>query len=184
MANNYEKYNTRNNKIIANFESELQTIRVGRANPSILDRIMVDYYGALTPINQLASVSVPEPKTLLISPWDISALKVIEKAISVSDLGVNPNNDGKCIRLSFPSLTEERRKELAKDVRKYAEETKIAVRNVRRDAIEDFKALKKSSEITEDDLKDNEKEIQTITDNCIKKITEISEKKEKELLSV
>jgi ribosome recycling factor len=160
------------------------TIRAGRANAAVLDRITVDYYGAQTPIQQIASISTPEPRILVIQPWDASALKSIEKAIQSSDLGINPTNDGKLIRLAFPQLTEERRKELSKLVHKYGEEAKVAVRNIRRDVIEIFKKQQKKSEITEDDLRDAEKDIQELTDKAIKDIDALVSKKEKELMEV
>lgn len=163
---------------------EFNTIRAGRANASVLDQISVDYYGTVTPINQLGSVSSPEPRVLIISPWDASILKGIEKAIQSSELGINPQNDGKVIRLTFPQLTEERRRDLTKQVHKYAEDGKVAVRNIRRDAIETFKAMKKKAEITEDDLKDLEKSIQTLTDKTCKEIDSMAAVKEKELLEV
>lgn len=171
-------------KTIEAVKREFASIRAGRANASVLDRISVEYYGAKTPIAQIASISTPDPRQLLIQPWDASALKGIEKAILASDLGINPQNDGKCIRLSFPQLTEERRKELTKQVRKYGEDGKVAVRNVRRDALEQFKAKKKSGELTEDDLKDAEKEMQTLTDKACKEIDRITSEKEAELMSL
>ncbi len=171
-------------KSIASVESELATLRAGRANPAVLDKINVDYYGAPTPIPQIGSVSVPEPRVLLIQPWDASALKLIEKAINSSDLGINPANDGKSIRLVFPQLTEERRRDLTKQAHKLGEDGKVAVRNIRRDALEKFKAMKKKSEITEDDLKILEGEIQTITDNSCKEIDKMIEKKQKELIEI
>ena len=160
------------------------TIRAGRANAAVLDRVSVDYYGTPTPIAQIASVSVPEPRSLVIQPWDLSALKGIEKAIQASDLGINPTNDGKVIRLAFPQLTEERRRELAKTVGRYGEEAKVSVRNIRRDAIEEAKAQKKRSEITEDDLKDVEKDLQALTDKAIKEVDDLARGKEKELMEV
>ncbi len=161
---------------------EFAALRAGRANPAVLDKISVDYYGAPTPITQIGSVSVPEPRVLLIQPWDASALKLIEKAILASDLGINPANDGKCIRLAFPQLTEERRRDLIKQAKKISEDGKVAVRNIRRDTIEKFKAMKKKSEITEDDLKGIEDDIQKLTDKSCKEIDQMTEKKEKELL--
>lgn len=178
---NYEQKMKRTLEVLG---SEFSTIRAGRANPAVLDRITVDYYGAPTPIQQIASVSAPEPRALIVQPWDASALKLIEKAILTSDLGINPQNDGKVIRLSFPQLTEERRRELTKQVSKYGEEAKVAVRNVRRDALEHYKAQKKKSEITEDDLKDLEKEIQELTDKYCKEIDVMVSKKDKELLEI
>ena len=165
-------------------KAELSSLRAGRANAQVLDRITVDYYGTATPINQIASISTPDARSLLIQPWDASALKGIEKAILASDLGINPQNDGRAIRLIFPQLTEERRRELAKQVKKYGEEAKVAVRNIRRDAVEKFKAEKKKSEITEDDLKIAEKDLQKLTDDYIKEVDRICEAKEKELMEL
>ncbi len=172
------------NKTVAVLEREFKSIRAGRANVSVLDRVTVDYYGVPTPVQQMAAVSVPEPRTLLIQPWDASTLKSIEKAILTSDIGINPQNDGKVIRLSFPPLTEERRKEIVKDVKKAAEENKVAVRNTRRDALEKLKGLKKSNEITEDDVTDGEKKIQNLTDRFCKEIDELAAVKEKEILEI
>lgn len=172
------------NKTVAVLEREFKSIRAGRANVSVLDRVTVDYYGVPTPVQQMAAVSVPEPRTLLIQPWDASTLKSIEKAILTSDIGINPQNDGKVIRLSFPPLTEERRKEIVKDVKKAAEENKVAVRNTRRDALEKLKGLKKSNEITEDDVTDGEKKIQNLTDRFCKEIDELAAIKEKEILEI
>ncbi|MDR1669988.1 MAG: ribosome recycling factor [Oscillospiraceae bacterium] len=160
------------------------TIRAGRANAAVLDRVSVDYYGTPTPVGQIASVSTPEPRILVIQPWDASALKNIEKAIQASDLGINPTNDGKVIRLAFPQLTEERRRELGKQVHKYGEEAKVAVRSIRRDAIELYKKQQKKSEITEDDLRDIERDLQEMTDKAIKDIDALTAKKEKELMEV
>ncbi len=182
MKEMYREYDEKMKKAIAVLEAEYKTLRAGRANPSVLDRLSVDYYGAATPINQLASVSVTEARTLAISPYDASTLKAIEKAILASDIGLNPQNDGRTIRLIFPPLTEERRKELAKQVKKTAEDSKVAVRNIRRDAID--KKQQKKSEITEDDLKNAEKDLQELTDKSIKKIDEIAAAKEKEILEV
>ncbi|MBE7026446.1 MAG: ribosome recycling factor [Ruminococcaceae bacterium] len=184
MASKYPEISTKMDKTISVYGADLQSIRAGRANPAILDKIMVDYYGTPTPIPQLGSVSVPEARTLLIQPWDVSAVKEVEKAILKSELGINPNNDGKSIRLSFPPLTEERRKELVKDIHKRAEEAKVAIRSIRRDAIEGFKAQKKAGEITEDDLKEIEKNIQSLTDEYVKEIDTMLAKKEKEILEV
>ncbi len=171
-------------KRINYLEKDYAAIRAGRANPAVLDKLSVDYYGAPTPINQIAAVSVTEARTLTIQPWDASALKLIEKAILTSDIGINPQNDGKLIRLNFPPLTEDRRKEIAKDIGKMAEETKVSVRNVRRDAIDDLKELKKNNEITEDDQKLGEKKVQEITDKYIKNIEAIAEKKQKEIMEM
>ena len=184
MKKEYEIYDGKMKKSIASFEDTLDTVRVGRANAAVLSKIMVDYYGVPTPIAQIGAVSTPDPKTLVIQPWDMSILKEVEKAILKSDIGLTPNNDGKIIRLVFPPLTEERRKDLVKLVHKYSEEAKVSVRAIRRDAIEDFKAKKKNSEITEDDLKVIEKDIQTMTDDYIKEIDSISKSKEKEVLDV
>lgn len=163
---------------------DYKAVRAGRANPAILDRVTVDYYGTLTPINQMAAISVPEPRMLMIQPWDASTLKDIEKAINTAEIGINPSNDGKVIRLAFPALTEERRKELVKDISKRGEEAKVAVRNVRRDAMDDIKKLKKDNEITEDDQKNGEKKLQDITDSYIKQVEEMVKKKEDEVLSI
>lgn len=164
--------------------SQFAAVRAGRANAAVLDQIEVDYYGVPTPIRQIASISTPDPRSLVIQPWDASTLKLIEKAILVSDLGINPQNDGRQIRLVFPQLTEERRKDLAKQVKKYGEDAKVAVRNIRRDAVEKFKAEKKKSEITEDDLKIAEKDLQKLTDDFIKEVEKIGEAKEKELMEL
>lgn len=172
------------NKSIAALEHEYTSIRAGRANPSVLDKISVDYYGVPTKINQMAAVSVSEARMLVIQPWDMTTLKAIEKAIQTSDLGINPTNDGKVIRIAFPPLTEERRKELVKDVHKIAEESKVAIRSIRRDANEKLKAMKKDSSITEDDLKDGEKEIQNLTDKFCKKADEIAKAKENEIMEI
>lgn len=163
---------------------EFSEIRAGRANPAVLDKVKVDYYGVPTPVNQLAAVSVTEARTLTIQPWDVSVLRQIEKAIQTSEIGINPQNDGKIIRLIFPPLTEDRRKEIVKDVQKIAEETKIQIRNVRRDTIEKLKAMKKSGELTEDDLKQGEKKTQDLTDKYIKNIDKLSADKQKEILEI
>ena len=164
--------------------TQFAAVRAGRANAAVLDQIEVEYYGTPTPIKQIASIASPDARTLLIQPWDASALKNIEKAILVSDLGINPQTDGRSIRLVFPQLTEERRKELAKQVRKYGEEAKVAVRNVRRDAMDKFKKQQKKSEITEDDLKDLEKDLQKLTDDYIKEVDKLTDAKEKELFEI
>ena len=185
MANtSYKTFEDKMNKAINVLKEELTGLRAGRANPAILDRISVDYYGVPTPINQLGSISVPEARVIVIQPWDAKTLKEIEKAIQKSDIGINPSNDGKIIRLVFPMLTEERRKELTKSVKKHGEDTKIAIRSIRRDAIEFFKAQKKNSEITEDDLKDAEEDIQKITDKYITDIDKLVEHKDKEIMEV
>jgi len=172
------------NKTISVLERDYKSIRAGRANASVLDRITVDYYGSPTPIVQMAAVSVPEPRVLMIQPWDATTLKTIEKAILTSDIGINPQNDGRVIRLSFPPLTEERRKEIVKDVKKFAEDSKVAIRNTRRDAIEKLKALKKANSITEDDVTNGEKKIQNITDKYCKEADELASIKEKEILEI
>ena len=159
-------------------------VRAGRANASVLDKIAVDYYGSPTPINQVAAISSPDPRSLMIQPWDATLLKAIEKAIQTSDLGINPQNDGRVIRLGFPQLTEERRRDLTKQVKKYGENGKVAVRNIRRDAMDKFKAMQKKSEITEDELKELEKELQDMTDKRCKQIDELTAKKETELMAV
>jgi ribosome recycling factor len=165
-------------------KEELAGIRAGRANPAILEKINIDYYGVPTPINQLGNISVPEARVILIQPWEAKILKDIEKAIQKSDIGINPSNDGKVIRLVFPVLTEERRRELTKGVKKLGEDAKVAIRSIRRDAIDHFKAQKKNAEITEDDLKDAEKEMQHMTDKCIADVDRIVEIKDQELLEV
>ena len=171
-------------KSISVFEENLSEIRAGRANPAILNKIMIDYYGTPTPINQVAGISVPEARMIVIQPWDASILKEIEKEILKSDIGINPNNDGKVIRLTFPELNEERRKEIVKDIRKMAEETKVAVRSIRRDAIDEAKNMQKNSEISEDELKGAEDQIQKLTDKHVEEIDKILEKKEKEVMSI
>lgn len=180
----YIEFESKMKKTAEVLKTQLASVRAGRANAAVLDQITVDYYGVPTPIQQVASVSVPDPRSLLIQPWDASVLKGIEKAILASELGINPQNDGRAIRLVFPQLTEERRKELAKQVKKYGEEAKVAVRNIRRDAIDKFKKQQKASEITEDDYKTVEKDIQKLTDDYIKKVESIAEKKEKELFEI
>lgn len=180
----YEDVKAKMDKAISVMESDFAGIRAGRANPAVLDKVTVDYYGTATPIAQVGTISVPDPRMLMIQPWDASILKEIEKAIIASDLGLNPNNDGKCIRLNFPAPTEERRKELSKSVSKRAEEAKVAVRNVRRDAIEAFKTQKKNGEITEDDLKSAETGIQKVTDQAIKEIDELAAAKSKEIMEI
>lgn len=172
------------NKTIAVLERDYKAVRAGRANASVLDRINVDYYGTPTPIQQMAAVSIPEPRILMIQPWDASTVKEIEKAILMSDIGINPQNDGRVIRLAFPPLTEERRKEIVKDVKKLAEESKVAVRNTRRDALEKLKGLKKANSITEDDEANGEKKIQKLTDNACKEIDGLAAFKEKEILEI
>lgn len=180
----YKKLEEKMKKTVKVLSEDLAGIRAGRANPAILDKIMVDYYGVPTPINQLGGVSVPEARMIVIQVWDAQALKDVEKAIQKSDLGLNPTNDGKTIRLLFPSLTEERRKELTKVVKKEGEESKVAIRSIRRDSIEEYKAMKKNGEITEDDLKVVEKDIQNITDKFISEIDKIVALKEQEIMEV
>ena len=184
MKSEYKVYEERMRKSINSVAADFAAVRAGRANAAVLDRILVDYYGTPTPIHQIASNASPDPRTLTIQPWDASAVKLICKAIQESDLGINPQNDGKVIRLAFPQLTEERRKELVKQIAKYAEGGKVAIRNIRRDAVEAFKAQKKDGEITEDDMKIAEKDIQKMTDDMCKEIDELLDKKEKELLAV
>ena len=179
-----QEFDAKMQKTIEVVMGDFASVRAGRANAAVLDKITVDYYGTATPINQVAAISSPDPRSLMIQPWDASLLKAIEKAIQSSDLGINPQNDGASIRLNFPQLTEERRKELVKQIRKYAEGGKVAIRNIRRDAMEAFKKKQKASEITEDDLKIAEKDLQKLTDDWIKKIEKISEKKEKELFEI
>ena len=180
----YQEYEHKMKKTVEVVISDFGGVRAGRANASVLDKISVEYYGTETPINQVASISAPDPRTLVIQPWDGTLLKAIEKALLISELGINPQNDGKVIRLVFPQLTEERRKELTKQVHKYAEGGKVAVRNIRRDMMDKIKAAKKISEITEDDAKDYEKKLQDVTDKYVKKLDELAAEKEKELMSV
>ena len=171
-------------KTISVFEESLSEVRAGRANPNILNKITVDYYGVATPINQIAGISVPEPRMILIQPWDISMLKEIEKAINIAEIGINPNNDGKVIRLAFPELTEKRRKDLVKDIRKIAEESKVAIRAIRRDGMDMAKTAQKNNEMTQDDLTAAETKIQKMTDTKIAEIDELLAKKEKEIMTV
>ena len=180
----YSEIKDRMEKSLDNLNERLSEVRAGRANPAILNKVKIDYYGTPTPINQVAGVSVPEARLIVIQPWDLSILKEIEKAILASDIGINPNNDGKVIRLAFPELNEERRKELVKEIRKYSEETKVAVRNSRRDGIDKAKAMQKNSEITEDELKQAENEIQKITDKYIDEIDKTVANKETEIMSI
>lgn len=184
MSPENKVYDDKMLKTIEVVKSNFASVRAGRANAGVLDRIMVEYYGTPTPLNQVAAVSSPDPRTLVIQPWDATLLRAIEKAIQTSDLGINPQNDGRVIRLAFPQLTEERRKELGKQVRKYGEEGKVAVRNIRRDAMEDFKKMKKNGELTEDDQKSMEKELQDLTDKRCKDIDDLTAKKEAELMGV
>ena len=171
-------------KSINVYNEKLSEVRAGRANPAILNKVKIDYYGTPTPINQVAGISVPEARLIVIQPWDISVLKEIEKAILASDIGINPNNDGKVIRLAFPELTEERRKDLVKDIKKMAEEAKIAIRAIRRDGIEEAKQEQKDGNMTEDELKQAENEIQKLTDKSVEEIDKILENKEREVMSV
>ena len=183
MDERIQKYEEKMKKTLTNLESELATIRAGRANPHILDKLTVDYYGAPTPLQQVANVTVPEARMIQIQPWESSMIKAIEKAILCSDLGLNPNNDGKMIRLVFPELTEERRKELVKDVKKKGEAAKVAVRNIRRDANDAFKKLAKQ-DVSEDEIKELEDQIQKLTDKYIKEVDKAIENKSKEILTV
>ncbi len=180
----YKIYEDKMKKSVESVAADFAAVRAGRANAAVLDRISVDYYGTPTPIQQIASIASPDPRSLVIQPWDATALKSIEKAIQNSDLGINPQNDGKSLRLGFPQLTEERRKELVKQIHKYAESGKVAVRNIRRDAMEAFKKLEKATEITEDDLKQAEKDLQKMTDDSCKKLDEMLAAKEKELMAI
>ena len=184
MKEEYRTYEEKMKKTIDSLQGDFGSVRAGRANAQVLDKIRVEYYGVPTPINQIGGITSPDSRTLVIQPWDKAALKLIEKAINESDLGIHPQNDGTSIRLSFPQLTEERRQELTKQVRKYAENGKIAIRNIRRDAMDTFKAQKKKSEITDDDLKDIEKDMQDLTDKMCKEIDTLLDKKQKELMSV
>ncbi len=172
------------NKSLNNLSQEYAAIRAGRANPAVLDKVQVDYYGSPTPINQLAAVSVPDPRMLLITPWDKSVLKEIEKAIQISDIGINPQNDGATLRMQFPPMTEERRRELTKDIAKMGEDCKVAIRSIRRDAIDKIKDMKKRSEITEDDQKNAEKKMQDLTDRFTKEIEKMVDGKQKEIMEI
>ena len=180
----HKEFETKMKKTCESLNTQLAGIRAGRANASVLDQIQVEYYGSMSPIQQVASVSSPDPRSLLIQPWDKSLLKGIEKAILSSELGINPQNDGISIRLVFPPLTEERRKDLVKQTKKYGEDAKVAIRNIRRDAIDKYKKMQKASEMTEDDYKDAEKAIQKLTDDYTKELDKIVEKKEKELTEI
>lgn len=184
MSAHTKSFEERMSKAVDHLAKELKAVRAGRANPAVLDKVTVDYYGAPTPINQLAAVAVAEARVLTIQPWDASLLHPIQRAIQASDVGINPTDDGRLIRLVFPAPTEERRKALTKDVQKMAEEAKVAVRNVRRDAMDKFKAQKKASEITEDDQKNLEEEMQKITDKMIKEIDKVAEAKVKEIMEI
>ncbi|MBR2043853.1 MAG: ribosome recycling factor [Clostridia bacterium] len=184
MDNLIKNTEQRMDKSIDALDRDYKSVRVGRANASVLDRINVDYYGVPTPIQQMAAVSMPEPRILMIKPWDATTLRDIEKAILTSDIGINPQNDGTAIRLNFPPLTEERRKEVVKEVKKMAEDAKVSVRNIRRDALEKLKAMKKNGEITEDDEKNGEKKIQNLTDKFCKEIDGLQAVKEKEVIEI
>jgi len=180
----YDEFENKMIKTIEALQNNYTTVRAGRANPSILDQVKVDYYGTPTPINQIAGISTPDPRTLMITPWDASSLKHIEKAIMTSELGINPANDGRVIRLQFPQPTEERRKELIKLIHKQAEDAKVSIRNIRRDAVEKFKAQKKTGEITEDDLEITEKDLQKLTDKYTGEISRAATKKESEIKEI
>lgn len=184
MTEFHKEYDVKMQKTVDVVRSDFASVRAGRANAGVLDKITVEYYGTPTPLNQVAAISTPDPRILQIQPWDASVLREIEKSIQMSDLGINPQNDGKVIRLNFPQLTEERRKELTKQVKKYGENGKVAIRNIRRDAMDKVKAMQKKSEITEDDVKEYEKTLQEMTDKRCKEIDELTTKKEAELMSV
>ena len=184
MSVDFKEYTRKMEKTLDVLQDNFGAVRAGRANAKVLDRITVEYYGVDTPLAQVGTISSPDARTLVIQPWDATLLRAIEKAIQTSDLGINPQNDGRVIRLAFPQLTEERRKELGKQVRKYGEEGKVAVRNIRRDAMEDFKKMKKNGELTEDDQKSMEKELQDLTDKRCKDIDDLTAKKEAELMAV
>ena len=180
----YDEFENKMKKTVEVLQSQYSIIRAGRANAAVLDQIRVDYYGSPTPINQIAGISTPDPRTLMITPWDANSLKPIEKAIMSSDIGINPANDGRVIRLQFPQPTEERRKELIKQIHKQAEDSKVAIRNVRRDAVESFKAQKKTGEITEDDLDITEKDLQKLTDKYTDEVSKVALKKESEIKEI
>ena len=184
MAVDFKDYARRMDKALDHLQEEFGAVRAGRANPKVLDRITVEYYGSETPLNGVATISSPDARTLVISPWDTKLLKDIQKAIQTSDLGINPQNDGRVIRLVFPQLTEDRRKELVKQIKKYAEDAKVAMRNIRRDGMDYVKKLKKNSEITEDDQKKAEKDLQDLLDKMIKKVDDATAVKEKELMAI
>ena len=184
MSVDFKEFTRKMDKTLEHLGEDFGAVRAGRANPQVLDRICVEYYGSETPLNGVATISSPDARTLVISPWDSKLLKDIQKAIQTSDLGINPQNDGRVIRLVFPQLTEERRKDLSKQVKKYAEDAKVAMRNIRRDGMDYVKKLKKNSEITEDDLKNLENDCQKITDKYIAEIDKITAEKEKEIMSV
>ena len=184
MNERINEFQDKMKKTLEFLEADYASIRAGRANPHVLDKIRVDYYGTPTPIQQVGNLSIPDPRVIQIQPWEKSLLKNIEKAIQASDVGINPTNDGTAIRLVFPELTEERRKELAKDIKKKGEETKVAIRNIRRDAVDKIKKMEKASEITEDDLKDGETQIQKSTDEAVKRVDSVVENKTKEIMKV
>lgn len=180
----YSKIEEKMKKTIEALQTNYSEIRAGRANPAILNKVKIDYYGVPTPVSQVAGISVPEARLIVIQPWDVSVLKEIEKAILTSDIGINPNNDGKVIRLSFPELNEERRKEIVKDVKKLAEESKVAIRNARRDGIDEYKALQKDNAISEDELRSAEDDIQKLTDKYVAEIDKVASDKEKETMAI
>lgn len=184
MKEKLEIYKDKMHKTVEHLQDEFMTIRAGRANPHILDKLVVDYYGVPTPLQQVGNISVPEPRMILIQPWEKSLVKEIEKAINMSDIGIHPTNDGSSIRLVFPELTEERRKDLVKDIKKKAEQAKVAIRNIRRDANDVFKKMEKAAEITEDDLKDADHQIQKMTDESIEKIDNVTSNKSNEIMTV
>lgn len=184
MSKHTEKFEDKMKKSVANLENELATVRAGRANPRVLDKVVVEAYGMEMPVNQVANIATPEARVITITPYDVSQIKAIEKGINMADIGINPNSDGKVIRLVFPELTEERRKSLTKDVKKKGEETKVAIRNVRRDAMDAVKKLEKANEVTEDERKDLEEEIQKLTDKYIVQIDKTVESKNKDIMSI
>ncbi len=184
MKDTMNKLKEKMQKTINVLEGDLAAVRAGRANPAVLDRVTVDYYGAPTPVNQMAAISVAEARILVITPWDKTTLIPIEKAIQASDIGINPINDGSVLRLTFPQLTEERRKDLVKEIKKTGEESKVALRSIRRDIMDKFKTMKKNNEITEDDLKNCEKDVQNVTDKFVKNIDDMIAKKEAEIMSI
>lgn len=184
MSFDTKEFETKMSKTIDSLRQNLNTVRAGKANPDVLNRVSVDYYGTPTPISQMAAIQCPDPRTLVISPWDATTVKSIEKAILASDVGITPQNDGKVIRLAFPQPTEERRKELAKQVSKLCEDAKVAIRNLRRDANDKVKELKKSGELTEDDVKISDKKVQDLTDKFIKEIDAVGAEKNKEIMSI
>ena len=184
MNERLKVYDSKMTKTLANLESEFMTIRAGRANPNVLNKITVDYYGMPTPLQQVGNISVPEARMIVIQPWEKKMIKEIEKAINMSDLGINPTNDGSVVRLLFPELTEERRKDLTKDIKKKGEDAKVSVRNIRRDGNDDLKALEKSKDITEDDSKGAQDDIQKMTDKYIAEVDKVIDNKEKEIMTV